>query len=277
MRDQAAELRSLVLRSSRQARISAGPPPKISWIVGAREKVGCTTVAMTVAEVLAEQGFRIVLISADAAANQASSAIDEPDASRDWVRKRLEIHEVLKSITPGLQYVPSLGTSEIEGFRQEHRSWLYRQLCTLGPHADLVIIDGDHRDDMVNKSLCEMVDHAAVITTPSARSVVDGYLRLKKFHGYGIRSRLSLLVNQAASEEEAKNVWLRVSESCQRFLERSLDSLGYVPISETLRFQKASLGDLSLDESSELFGYFKSMGTLLVAGANRPWSTQQAA
>ena len=83
MRDQATELRNLARRMQRGPSLNL-PPPCIVTLLGAREGVGVTTVAINLAVALTELGARLVVV--DANLQRAELASSCGIESRKWSR-----------------------------------------------------------------------------------------------------------------------------------------------------------------------------------------------
>ena len=144
MRDQAAELRQLVLRSIQQDATGDGAAPRLLLVAGGKGGVGTTTLAVNVSVAMALNGSRVVLADADLYRADVAPlcGLTEQGSVADVLTARRDIHEVIQPGPAGVQVVPGLwapgGTTELSEVRQ-HR--LLQQLRSLRRHADVVIVD----------------------------------------------------------------------------------------------------------------------------------------
>ncbi len=73
-------------------------------------------------------------------------------------------------------------------------------------------------------------DEVVLVTTPDNVSVMDCYATMKTALGSGAAPEaVRLIVNKAASQSEARDVFQRIEQSTQRFLQRQITWLGQLP------------------------------------------------
>jgi len=234
MIDQATELRKLVLRSMRESTASAAPPPRLLAVTGGSSGVGVTTIAVNLAVAFAEQGSRVVIVDADLhrADVAALCGLGGHPGLADVLVSRRDIHEVLQRGPAGIQVVPgSPGGLKADDLARER---LLRQLKALGRHADTVILDlgsGVH-EQLV--PLCAAADDILLVTTPQNSAVMEAYTRVKlAFHDLE-PAALELVLNLVETAEQAEDVHRRINQSCHRFLNRSLQLMGFLPPDEAI-------------------------------------------
>jgi flagellar biosynthesis protein FlhG len=235
MIDQATELRKLVLRSMRERTAAAGPPPRLIVLTGGKGGVGVTTLAVNVAVGLAEQGARVVLVDADLFRSDVAvlCGLAETSTVEDVLIARRDIHEVLQRGPAGIQIVPGLwAPGEAAECSEAAQERLLRQFRTLGPHADIIVLDvGNGSGDFVRR-FCAAADDVLLITTPDPIAVMDTYARVKTAMADAKVPTLRLVVNHCASESKAIDVHHRIDQSCEKFLSTRVAFAGHVPEDE---------------------------------------------
>lgn len=234
MRDQAAELRSLVLRAARETRPTVGTLPRVQWIMGANPDVGATTLSVAMSRILAESGFRIVLVNGRTESETFARLTGTEPIDQQWLVRRKEIHEVMQVGRAGLQVVGSLGSLDLEDARGEKSNWLHRQLCTLRPYADLVMIETRFPDSSLSERMMNWANDALVVTTPLDQSVMNCYACIKEMAQSSATCRTSILINRTSHESEALEASQRIQGACQRFLEYVPELVGGLPDDEGL-------------------------------------------
>ena len=233
MEDQAEELRNLVLRATRDNPIYAGPIPRLVVVSSGRAAMGTTTLALNMAVSLTEQGTRVVLLDADSHhADIATHCGLEPKAYlSDIASGRRSIHEVIAPGPAGLQIIPGSCQTEVEDSNSEGQQRLLSQVCSLGKHADTIVVDTGCSESALATRLWHHADHVLVVTTPEPTAVMDCYVTIKSRRETLVDSRtdVSLVVNQADDESVALDVYRRIDQSCKRFLQQSVSLIGYIP------------------------------------------------
>jgi flagellar biosynthesis protein FlhG len=238
MIDQATELRKLVLRSMRERAAAAGPPPRLLAVAGGRGGVGVTTLSVTLAMGLADQGLRVVIVDADVGRNDVAvlCGIGETSRALDVLIARRDIHEVLQRGPSGIQVVPGLwAPGEKPDGRPAILDRMLRQFRNLGPHADVVLLDLGNSPGEFMRRFAAAASDILLITTPDAVTVVDSYTRIKSLLRSIGKTAPWLIVNLCDDMDTATHVHRRMNDSCVRFLGVNLRLLGNVPDDEEVR------------------------------------------
>ena len=236
MRDQATELRNLVLRSARQRAAHSGPPPRLVVVSGGRAGVGATTLAINLSVALSELGSRVVLadVDPDSPAVAARCGL-APANAREPLSARRDIHEILTLGPAGVQIAPGpWQEGPLPGSRESAPQRLLRQFQSLGRHADLILLDVGCRVSDATRRFWHAADDVVLVTTPDAAALMDSYAAIKSQLTADARAHLHLIVNRVADEQLGRDVFGRLDKSCRRFLDCSLGLLGLVPADEAL-------------------------------------------
>jgi flagellar biosynthesis protein FlhG len=103
------------------------------------------------------------------------------------------------------------------------------QLEELESHHAFLIIDtgtGIHRTVRQFVAAAEIV---LIVTTPEPTAIADAYATLKALSSGSELFQPHLLVNQADSPEQAREIIARVQQTARTFLHLTLSSAGYIP------------------------------------------------
>jgi flagellar biosynthesis protein FlhG len=112
---------------------------------------------------------------------------------------------------------------------------LLRQVRTLSPHADCLIVDAGNQPNEFTARLWSAADRLLLVTSPDAVAVMDTYALIKTLLSrHSLRRSLALVVNQANDEATAVDVHRRIDQSCQRFLGLSVGFAGGLPHDPTV-------------------------------------------
>jgi flagellar biosynthesis protein FlhG len=229
MTDQASQLRHLVLRAARQREAESWPPPRMVAVLGARRGLGTTTIAAHLGQAIMEQGARVVLIDADLEHCDLATAcgIAEVTNNYDPAIARQDIHEALFRAPGGVQVVPGVWDTVVNGPTEKNIHQLLRQFQQLGRHADVLVLDLSANGANL-LPLFGDAESLLLVTTPDSDAVMETYTFIKQSLAERAGNGLELLVNQVRDEREATDVFHRVDRSCRRFLGFDIQYAGHV-------------------------------------------------
>jgi flagellar biosynthesis protein FlhG len=144
---------------------------------------------------------------------------------------RKNIHEALQRGPAGMQILAGTASAEIlNGIGERAIQRFLKQMQTLGPHADWLLVDAGNQPSQLTARLWSMAASVLVVTAPDAVAVMDTYALIKTLVTPNSPPRpLALVVNQAADEATAADVHRRIDQSCRRFLKLSVEFAGGVP------------------------------------------------
>ncbi len=203
-------------------------------ISGGRPGVGATTVAVKLAETLAADALRVLLVDADLyRADLASQcALATTQGIGDVLLGRKTIHEALQLGPHGIQVLTGLASAEMRDKASDRAIQRFvRQLLTLGPHADWLIVDAGNQPTELAAQLWSIAHCVLLVTSPEAVAVMDTYALIKTLISrYADQQRVSVVVNQSPDDETSADVHHRIDRSCQRFLNRAIEFAGGLPI-----------------------------------------------
>ncbi len=232
MRDQAAELRNLVLKAARQGATELGPAPRLAVLTGGKGGVGTTTLAVNLSVALSQQGARVVLVDADLNRPDVATlcGVTEAGSVVDVLTARQDIHEVLQRGPAGIQIVPGMwAAGGVVDCGEKAQRRLIDQLKTLGRHAEIVVLDIGSGPSELARRFWKAADDVLLVTTPDQVAVMDSYATIKALANADNTAAIRIVVSQADDAEAAADVHRRIDQSCRRFLQITTTWLGHVP------------------------------------------------
>src|SRR5262245_50920653 len=196
-------------------------------VSGGRQGVGATTLAVDLAKLLAEDGRRVVLVDANVqrADVAAKTSLAGGLGIGDVLAGRQTIHEVLQRGPAGMHVLVGTATAETQaGLNERAIDRFLRQLRTLGPHADWLIIDAGNQPSELTARLWTAAYRVLLVTCPEAAAVMDTYALVKTLLSqHALRQAPALVVNQSPDEATSADVHRRIDQSCRRFLGLSVE------------------------------------------------------
>jgi flagellar biosynthesis protein FlhG len=194
--------------------------------------VGKSNLAANLAVALGEQGARVLLVDADLSQANLDLLLG--------VHPRFDLQHVLNGeksteeiLVPGpsgVTLVPaSSGVPELADLDDYRREVMLRALSHLEADYDLMLIDTASGVSRQATSFCLAADDVVVVTTPEMPAFSDAYGLVKLLLGRGLTRSPHLLVNMAATAEEAEETAHRIRLVARRFLRTELENWGWVP------------------------------------------------
>jgi flagellar biosynthesis protein FlhG len=221
--DQAEKLRLMVRNTRKTARVLA--------ITSGKGGVGKSNVAVNLAVCLKAAGKDVVLVDADLGLANVDLLLGMKCARTiaQVVTQNRSVEEIVRPGPAGLRVVcGAAGLENMADLTEFQRQRLIQELGVLEHQTELLIIDTGAGISRNVLAFCEHADHTLVVTTPEPTSISDAYAMIKCLARRRSGTKISLLVNQARSREEAKNVFQRISHVARQFIDTPVYDAGYV-------------------------------------------------
>lgn len=250
----------LTQNAAQLARIGA----RLLVLSGGRPGVGATLLAVTLAEVLASEALRVLLIDADLYRADIADRCELAAAHNihDVLRGQKSIHEVLQRGPAGIQVVAGAASVEARASATDRAiQRLIRQVPTLAKHADWLIVDAGNQPTELAARLWSIADELLLVTAPDVVAVMDTYALIKTLISRHTPHRsLSLVVNQSPDEATALDVHRRIDQSCRRFLGLAIGFCGSVPPTQQPSFSSAIVQLIDrLGKPNELAHHYRAV------------------
>jgi flagellar biosynthesis protein FlhG len=194
--------------------------------------VGKSTVVVNLAVALGELGARVILFDGDLA--QANLDLLLGVSSR-WdlghvLRGEKALEQIVVEGPANVRLVPAAsGDRDLADLDDFRREGLYRELSRLAEDADIVLIDTASGTSRLTSQFARAATELVIVTTPEPTSYSDAYGLVKVLAGQGLDVTPCVLVNRAASVEEAEEVAHNLASLTRRFLSLNVQSLGAIP------------------------------------------------
>lgn len=202
-------------------------------ITSGKGGVGKTALSANLAYHLAGRGKKVLILDADlglANVDIVFGLAPQYNMNHFFAGERT-LAEVMVEGPRGIKILPA-GSGQQSFIRLEgqQKMSLLDGLDTLEEHFDFVLIDTEagisENVTYFNTAAQEIV----VVTTPEPTAITDAYALMKLLATRYHEKRFNLVVNQISSEEEALNVYRKLTMVASRHLNVSIDYLGSVPV-----------------------------------------------
>src|SRR5438874_5588206 len=226
--DQAASLRTMMGQ-----RASAN----VIAVTSGKGGVGKSNVAVNLAIKFASARKNVVLLDADLGLANADVLcnIDLPCNLSHVIARKKELRDVMVRAPGGFKLIGGAsGLARMADLTDFDRQRLVNALGELEQQADVILIDTGAGISPNVLSFTRAADHVLIVTTPEPTAITDAYAVVKVMSRDGGERRVSLLVNQVRSANEAKVVYGRIAQVAKQFLGVSVLDAGYVMSDEAV-------------------------------------------
>lgn len=233
-----AEIISLVQRQGGGGEeLLSAPRLRVIAMVSGKGGVGKTNISANLAVALARRGRRVLLVDADLGLANVDIILGLVTRFTlyDVVAGRVPLAEILVEGPSGVWVMPaSSGVYEMTCLDDEQRYGMLGQLDGLEDRFDTVIIDnaaGISRDVQFFAGAAREV---VVVTDREPTSITDAYATIKVLSQRRTNRHFHLLVNNTQQSGDALDVYRRLTQVADRFLDVSISLFGSVPRDENL-------------------------------------------
>lgn len=233
MVDQAGVLRemktSVMPSSIRQKRRNVNT--RVIAITSGKGGVGKTNISANFAYILSKMGKRTLLLDADAGLANIDVILG--------ITPKYNLHHVLsgeKKLSEavvegpgGVKILPSSsGIPEMASLSKGQKFTLLEELDGLDEDFDFMLIDtaAGIADNVLYFNM--VAGEIIVVASPEPTSLTDAYAVIKVLYQSYATRRFALLVNMAGDSNEAADVYKRLSNATNHFLDLPIEYLGYI-------------------------------------------------
>lgn len=237
MSDQAQLLRQMVNHKEEQM-VSLKKEMHIITVASGKGGVGKSNFSVNFALALKALGKNPIILDADfGLANVEIILGEQPQYNLSHLIKgECQISDLVTTSKHGISFISGgSGIRDMNFLPSYQITQISHQLAKLSELTDILIIDtGAGINDIVVK-FCNLADQVYVVVTPEPTSITDGYALLKTLiSNFGLKSTVKLVINKADSQNEAHNVFNKLSYVCKNFLKFEVDYAGFIPYDEQL-------------------------------------------
>lgn len=276
MSDQATKLRNLIVsRAEEEAKsreigelyFDMAENTRVIAITSGKGGVGKTNLAVNLAVGLQLSGQRVILIDADigmANVNLLMGSVTNRSLI-DLLEENIQLEDVIEDGVAGVKYISGVaGIEDTLNLNRDEQRKLHKKLSRCSEFADIIIIDTGAG---LNRNVIEFIlaaEEVLLITTPEPTALADAYAVIKAYTTYTDRRNIKLIINRIHEEEEFKEVAEKLNQTTKKFLDLTIDSLGYIyedkAVREAVQRQEPFvLGDKEAPAARCIFEIVKSL------------------
>lgn len=255
MQDQATKLRRLVSRIAAVEERHSRAQQIV--LTGAKGGVGTTTLAINLAISLRKHASRVLLIDANPVRGDVATicGLNRPTSTptvnydlENVLQSKCDWLQATVTGPAGIQVVPRFGVNALataSGYGQAYPSGyqfgrqLTRRLDAINHSFDFVVVDGGSCP-MSAEPLWSSADEAIVVTTTDQVAITNTYTLLKSLRRTQVVTEARCVINRYVDHALATDVGERLTDSCQRFLQVSLQAKTHIPADQQIAVAQAN-------------------------------------
>jgi flagellar biosynthesis protein FlhG len=245
--DQAETLRALSNEFEEKKRVNTNDlkTVRVISVTSGKGGVGKTICVANMAVILAGQGYRVLVIDADLGlANiDLHFGLNPQFNLNHFFTGEKKLQEILVQAKERITILPAgSGVQKYTHLVSDQKIHLMEEIDLLHDRFDVVLIDTEAgiSENVTYFNLAAQI--IIVVTTPEPTALSDAYALMKLLSTQYKEKRFKLIVNSVVSENEALDVYHKLTLVSSRFIDISIDFLGGIPMdkrfTDSVRKQK---------------------------------------
>lgn len=213
-------------------------PVQVIAVTGGKGGVGKTSVAINLGVSLAQRGRRVALLDADLGLANVDVLLGlSPRYNlEDVLNGERSLLEIMVSGPGGMRIIPaSSGTQRMAMLGPMEHAGLIRAFSEISDQLDVLLVDtaAGISDSVI--SFVRASQEVLVVVCDEPSSITDAYALIKLLNRDYQMTRFRVLANQVRSAQEGRNLFNKLTQVTERFLDVSLQFVGGIPFDETVR------------------------------------------
>ena len=230
--DQAHTLRGLSSLDISPASTNNTQTTNVYSITSGKGGVGKTAVVANLAYNLASIGKRVLILDADlglANIDVVFGLSPQYNLNHFFSGER-ELQDIMVEGPHGIQILPAgSGVQNFIKLDAQQKMRLLDGLDAMHNHFDFVLIDTEAGISENVTYFNTAAQEILVVTTPEPTAITDAYALMKLLSTQYHEKKFNLVVNQIRNEDDALDVYRKLTMVANRYLDISIDYLGSIP------------------------------------------------
>ncbi len=207
-------------------------------VTGGKGGVGKTNVAVNLSVTLAQMGRRTLLLDADLGLANVDIllGVSPKETISDVIDGKCTLKEVMCNGPAGMKVIPaSSGTQRMVHLPPSAHAGLIHGFSELSNDIDVLVIDTAAGISDTVVSFVRAAQETIIVACNEPTSITDAYALIKLLSTeYGL-FQFRLVANMIRSNQDSKDLFTKLSNVTDRFLDIGLQLVGAIPYDEHVR------------------------------------------
>ena len=213
-------------------------PVQVVAVTGGKGGVGKSNVAINLSLALAETGRRVALLDADLGLANVDILLGlSPKRNlEDVLSGECTLQDIMVTGPGGIKVIPaSSGTQAMVNLNTHEHAGLIHAFSEISHQIDVLVIDTAAGISDTVVSFTRAAQEIIVVVCDEPSSITDAYALIKLLNReYGVH-RFRVLANMTRTQQEGRNLFDKLSNATDRFLDVALLYIGQIPYDESVR------------------------------------------
>jgi len=230
--DQAKTLRDLNSPRPETLHSDVQQSTSVYSITSGKGGVGKTAVVANLAYNLASMGKRVLILDADLGLANIDVVFGLTPAFNlnHFFSEQQSLQEIMVDGPLGIKILPAgSGIQNFTRLDSHQKMRLLDGLDSMQNHFDYVLIDTEAGISENVTYFNTAAQEILVVTTPEPTAITDAYALMKLLSTHYHEKKFNLVVNQIRTEDDALDVYRKLTMVANRYLDISIDYLGSIP------------------------------------------------
>ncbi|MCF7973362.1 MAG: MinD/ParA family protein [Phycisphaerae bacterium] len=204
---------------------------KVLAVASGKGGVGKTNISANLAICLAQAGKRVLLLDADMSMGNLDVVLNVHSKFNisHVLSGRRQLNEIIHHGPHGIDIIcGASGMESLANLTEFQQARLVDDMERLQDNADVLIVDSAAGIARSVVGFCLAADHVLIVTTPDATAMTDAYSMIKVLAANEFDGHMSLVVNMADTQAQAKKTYLQIAKVAKQFLGLTLYYAGSV-------------------------------------------------
>jgi flagellar biosynthesis protein FlhG len=218
--------------------LGRGNGMQVIAITGGKGGVGKTNIAVNLAVSMSMEGLDVMLFDADLGLANVDVVLGmKPKYTlADVVSGDKTLADVVVDGPEGVRVIPAAsGVAQMVEMQSGEQETLIRQLSDQLIPPDVLIVDTGAGIDQTVQTFVAACQSAVLVVCDEPASLTDAYALMKVLRAKKDIRRFEILANQVDNPLQGKQLFERIANVCDRYLDVELGYLGGVPTDMYLR------------------------------------------
>ncbi len=218
--------------------MSSTHPVQVVAVTGGKGGVGKTNVAINLSVCLAQKGRRVALLDADLGLANVDVLLGlRPKQNlEDVLAGECSLMDIMLTGPGGIRIIPaSSGTQRMTTLGPMEHAGLIHAFSDISDQIDVLVIDtaAGISDSVV--SFVRASQEVMIVVCDEPSSITDAYALIKLMNrDYGV-DRFRVVANMTRTNQEGRNLYNKLTQVTERFLDVTLQYVGNIPFDEAVR------------------------------------------